>query len=37
MTFKDVFGRLDAIDREAVSLLEAAGFHSDEGLSLIHI
>lgn len=31
MTFKDVFGRLDAIDREAVSLLEAAGFHSDEG------
>ena len=32
MTFKDVFGRLDAIDREAVSLLEAAGFHPDEGL-----
>ena len=31
MTFKDVFGRLDAIDREAVSLLEAAGFHPDEG------
>lgn len=31
MTFKDVFGRLDAIDRVAVSLLEAAGFHSDEG------
>ena len=31
MTFIVVFGRLDAIDREAVSLLEAAGFHSDEG------
>lgn len=31
MTFKDVFGRLDAINRAAVSLLEAAGFHPDEG------
>ena len=32
MTFKDVFGQLKAIDRAAVSLLEAAGFHPDEGL-----
>lgn len=32
MTFRDVFEQLAAIDRQAVSLLEAAGFHSDEGL-----
>ena len=32
MTFKDVFRQLDDIDRAAVSLLEAAGFHPDEGL-----
>ena len=32
MTFDDVFEQLAAIDRQAVSLLEAAGFHSDEGL-----
>lgn len=32
MTFKDVFGQLKAIDRAAVSLMEAAGFHPDEGL-----
>lgn len=31
MTFKDVFGQLKAIDRAAVSLMEAAGFHPDEG------
>lgn len=30
MTFKDLFGQLDAIGRAAVSLLEAAGFHSDD-------
>lgn len=32
MTFHDVFGKLAAIDRAAVSLLEETGFHSDEGL-----
>ena len=33
MTFDDVFERLVAIDRAAASLLAAAGFHSDRGLS----
>lgn len=32
MTFNDVFERLAAIDRAAASLLEASGFHTDEGL-----
>ena len=32
MTFNDVFEQLHAIDREAASLLKAAGFHPDEGL-----
>ena len=32
MTFDDVFKQLHAIDRAAASLLEAAGFHPDEGL-----
>jgi len=32
MTFHDVFEQLGAIDRTAVSLLEAAGFYLDEGL-----
>ena len=33
MTFDDVFERPGAIDRAAASLLAAAGFHSDRGLS----
>lgn len=32
MTFDDVFEQLDAINRAAASLLEATGFHPDEGL-----
>ena len=32
MTFKDVFGQLKAIDRAAVSLLEAAGSIRMRGL-----
>ena len=33
MTFNDVFEQLGTIDRISVSLLKAARFHSDEGLS----
>lgn len=33
MTFDDVWKQLHGIDRAAASLLEATGFHPDEGLS----
>lgn len=33
MTFQELFDRLGRIDQEAVSLLEEAGYYSEEGLS----